>query len=107
MRDFYDHEIHIYNHNILRKSSDYEGLPPEIQQLIDAHVAEHEAALQAPIIAQQQAEAEAQQAEKEGQQQQTQQDQQFQAESKQQDHENKIQQEIIKGKVASQLQTST
>lgn len=56
IRDFQDHEIHIYNHNIFRKSGDYDELPPEIQIAIDAHVAEHEKMLMAPVIEQQQRE---------------------------------------------------
>jgi hypothetical protein len=43
VRDFQDHEIHLYNHNSFRKSKDYDELPPEMQQMVDAHVAEHEA----------------------------------------------------------------
>jgi hypothetical protein len=54
VRDFQDHDTHVYFHNLFRKSSDYEKLPPEIQQLVDDHVNEHIQQLQAPIIAQQQ-----------------------------------------------------
>jgi hypothetical protein len=54
VREFYDHEVHIYIHNLFRKSHEYEQLPPDIQQLIDAHVEQHIQALQAPMIEQQQ-----------------------------------------------------
>lgn len=96
VRDFYDHEIHIYNHNIFRKSSAYEELPPPIQALVDAHVAEHEAALQAPIIAQQQAEMEAQAAQEDKESQKEQ-------DSKQQDHQNKMEQEGMKAQNAMNM----
>jgi hypothetical protein len=56
VRDFQDHDTHIYHHNLFRKSSDYDKLPPEIQQLLDDHVNQHMQALQGPIDAQQQAE---------------------------------------------------
>ncbi|WP_339317929.1 phage portal protein [Paenibacillus sp. FSL R10-2734] len=102
VRDFYDHEIHIYNHNILRKSSDYEGLPPAMQQLIDAHVAEHEAALQEPIIAQQQAEAEAQQAEQESKSNEASAQHDRALELKSMDNQSKVQSEQIKSQTALQ-----
>lgn len=54
VRDFFDHEIHIYHHNVFRKSNEYEELPQEIQQLVDDHVQEHIDALNAPMIEQQQ-----------------------------------------------------
>jgi hypothetical protein len=68
VRDFYDHEIHIYLHNIFRKSSEYDQLPPEIQQLVDEHVQAHVEALQAPMMQEQQAQMEAQQAQQAEQQ---------------------------------------
>jgi hypothetical protein len=42
VRDFQNHEIHVYNHNLFRKSSKYEELPFEAQQIVDKHIAEHE-----------------------------------------------------------------
>jgi hypothetical protein len=42
VRDFQNHAIHVYHHNLFRKSTDYEELPPELQALVDAHIAEHE-----------------------------------------------------------------
>jgi len=38
-RDFFNHEVHIAQHNKFRKSDDYEN--SQFQQQIDAHVAEH------------------------------------------------------------------
>jgi hypothetical protein len=96
VRDFYDHEIHIYNHNMFRKSTAYEELPPPIQAIVDAHVAEHEAALQAPIIAQQQAEMEAQAAQEDKESQKEQ-------DSKQQEHQNKMEQEGMKAQNAMNM----
>lgn len=54
VRDFYDHETHIMAHNRYRKSDDYDQLPPELQQIIDQHVAEHEQYLMAPQMEAQQ-----------------------------------------------------
>ena len=51
VRDFYDHEVHVYMHNAFRKSSVYEELPPEVQQLVDDHVRQHMEALHAPMEA--------------------------------------------------------
>jgi hypothetical protein len=42
VRDFYDHAVHIAAHNRFRKTDDYDRLPPELQAIIDQHVAEHE-----------------------------------------------------------------
>lgn len=42
VRDFQNHAIHVYHHNLFRKSTDYEELPPELQALVDAHIAEHQ-----------------------------------------------------------------
>lgn len=75
VRDFHDHETHIYYHNLFRKSAEYDKLPPELQQVIDNHVNEHVQALQAPMMAQQQA-----------QQQQMQEQQQAQADQQAQLH---------------------
>jgi hypothetical protein len=66
VRDFQDHDTHIYHHNLFRKSSDYEKLPPEIQQVIDDHVNQHMQQIQAPMIQQQQ-EQQQQQAEAQAQ----------------------------------------
>lgn len=60
VRDFQDHEVHVYLHNMFRKSSDYDKLPPEIQQLIDNHVEEHMQYLQGPMMEQEQANEEQQ-----------------------------------------------
>ncbi|PEF60926.1 hypothetical protein CON35_28125, partial [Bacillus cereus] len=54
VRDFYDHEVHVYMlymHNAFRKSSVYDELPPEVQQLVDDHVRQHMDMLYAPMEA--------------------------------------------------------
>lgn len=61
VRDFQDHDVHIYNHNVFRKSHVYDELPPEVQELVDAHVAEHEQMLMAPMLEQQQQQMQMQQ----------------------------------------------
>lgn len=45
VRDFYNHTIHILEHNKFRKGSDYEKMG-EYQQFIDAHIAEHQLYIQ-------------------------------------------------------------
>lgn len=52
-RDFEDHVAHIAVHNRLRLSTDYRALGPEGQKLVDAHVLQHQAFLQAALAAQQ------------------------------------------------------
>lgn len=47
VRDFQNHQIHVHNHNLFRKTSDYEHLPFPAQQLVDKHIAEHEAMMKA------------------------------------------------------------
>lgn len=42
VRDFHDHMVHLYQHNLFRKSHEYDELPPEIQQLLDDHVKQHQ-----------------------------------------------------------------
>lgn len=49
VRDFFNHQVHIFKHNKLRKSSEYEKMPPEIQQAIDLHVQQHEGFLMPPM----------------------------------------------------------
>lgn len=59
VRDFYDHAVHIDEHNIFRKSDDYEKLPPSVQRFVDEHVQEHIDILEAPMREQQAAEQQA------------------------------------------------
>lgn len=42
VRDFYNHQVHINEHNKFRKGGDYNEMPPEMQQIVDSHVKEHE-----------------------------------------------------------------
>ena len=41
VRDFEDHQVHIEEHDKMRKSMEYMELPPQAQQLIDSHVDKH------------------------------------------------------------------
>lgn len=102
VRDFYDHEVHIQVHNRFRKTQEYDDLPPELQAIIDQHVAEHEQTLMAPQIAQQQQQQAAEQAQVEKQSQEADKDRQFQAATKMQDHYNTMEREGIKGQMAMQ-----
>ncbi|AFU12940.1 Phage protein [Bacillus thuringiensis MC28] len=61
VRDFYDHDVHVYIHNSFRKSSLYDELPPEVQQLVDEHVQQHMEALNAPMEADKQQQMEQEQ----------------------------------------------
>lgn len=45
VREFYNHEVHVAQHNRFRKSEEYEMLDPAVQQLIDMHVQMHTEAL--------------------------------------------------------------
>ena len=51
-RDFYNHEVHVMEHNKFRKSVEYEELEPQVQQAIDMHVEEHQMILQPPALPQ-------------------------------------------------------
>jgi hypothetical protein len=42
VRDFFNHAVHIEEHNRWRKTKKYEALPPDQQQIIDFHVKAHE-----------------------------------------------------------------
>lgn len=42
VNDWDNHEVHIEFHNRFRKSQGYEMLPPEIQEIVDEHVQQHE-----------------------------------------------------------------
>lgn len=125
VRDFYDHQVHIEEHNRFRKGDEYDELPPEAQGLIDQHVAEHMQYLQAPMMqAQQQEQAAVQQqtdaagkaeadkaaqaaeqadkqaaqaaADKEA-------DRQHQARTQANDHYNKMEQETVKAQTALEI----
>lgn len=41
VRDFYNHEIHLKEHNRFRKGETYNAMPIEIKEIIDAHCNEH------------------------------------------------------------------
>lgn len=107
VRDFQDHEVHLYHHNLFRKTSAYDELPPEIQKLIDAHVAEHEQILTAPMMAEmqmaqdqqsQQTQADQEGKEKDHQNAMTQKsaDQEHNMAMKQTEHQNAMQKERLK-----------
>lgn len=85
VRDFYDHEVHVYAHNSFRKSSMYDELPPEVQKLVDDHVNEHLNILNAPMVQQQQQQEQMQQQMMQQQQDQHQQEQMMQHQQRQED----------------------
>lgn len=39
--DWHNHEAHMYEHNRLRKTADYEGFPDQVKQLFTDHIAAH------------------------------------------------------------------
>jgi hypothetical protein len=41
VRDYYNHEAHVKEHNKFRKSEMYMQLPPEFKGFVDGHVAQH------------------------------------------------------------------
>lgn len=102
-------EVHVYIHNTFRKTSRYRTLDPILRQLVDIHYQKHMDRLQAPLIAQQQAEQgmiEGQQnGEKENQAAQSEEAEkgrQHQTQMKQMDIESKANSENIKGQIALQ-----
>ena len=98
-----DDEIHIYQHDLFRKGSVYRNEMDDAQRaFVDMHYQQHIDALQAPIIAQQQAEAAAMQQQQQQESESADKERQFQAESKQQDHSMKLEQEALKGNMAMQ-----
>lgn len=99
-RDFQDHEIHIYNHNVFRKSGQYDELPPEIQAAVDAHVAEHEQLLMAPMMEQQQQQMQMQQQQAEKTAQEADKNRNHQRVMKQDEYSSKSAQEALKAEVA-------
>jgi len=58
---WHNHEVHMYEHNKMRKTAEYDRFPPVLQQLVAEHIAQHEAlvaeAEQAAIMKHQQMEA--------------------------------------------------
>jgi hypothetical protein len=112
-------EVHVYIHNTFRKTSRYRTLDPILRQLVDIHYQKHMDRLQAPLIAQQQAEQgmiqgqqQDQQAQQQGEQQklaaqsqEADKGRQHQTQMKQMDIQSKIQSETIKGQIA--LQTAS
>lgn len=102
VRDFYDHAAHIEVHNRFRKSDEYDNLPPEFQAMIDQHVAEHEQALMAPIIAQQQQQMQMQQEQAAQQAEADEKSHEREQAAKMQDHYNTMEREGMKANVALQ-----
>lgn len=100
VRDFQDHDIHIYNHNAFRKSNKYDELPPEVQALVDAHVAEHEQMLMAPIIAEQQQQMQMQQQQEETTAQEADKNREHQRTMKQDEMSSRMNQEALKAETA-------
>ena len=102
VRDFYDHQTHLEMHNRFRKGNYYDGLPPELQAIIDQHCAEHEPALMAPQIAQQQAQMQQAMMQQQAQAEQEEAKHRRQLEMKAFDAELNLQREILKQQTALQ-----
>lgn len=91
-----DDEVHIYIHNTFRKTSRYREMPPELRFLVDHHYQQHLDRLNAPMVAQQQAEAAAaaqQSAESDK-------NRQHQAQMRKADHAAAMQRDLIKAETA-------
>ena len=39
---WHNHEVHLYEHNRMRKTAEYEEFPPELKQVFAAHIQQHE-----------------------------------------------------------------
>lgn len=103
-----DHAVHIYNHNLLRKSSIYrKDMDDVMRAMVDMHIEEHERAMNAPMIAQQQqqiamaqAQSEQQQAELAAKAEEAEKNRQHQLAIKQGDQEASLLKETIKSQTA-------
>lgn len=51
-RDFFNHEVHVAQHNKYRKGDEYVDMQPEAQQIIDNHIAEHMNFIMAAMMSQ-------------------------------------------------------
>lgn len=107
-----DDEVHIRIHNTFRKGMRYRKMPPEMRQMVDIHYQKHMDRLQAPMLAQQQAEQEmmmnqqqGEQKNQEAQSQEAEKGRQHQAQMKQMDMMSKENSDRIKGQIA--LQTAS
>lgn len=50
-RDFFNHEVHLMEHNKFRKSAEYEELPDQLKLIIDMHVEEHQQYVMQSLLA--------------------------------------------------------
>lgn len=91
-----DDEVHIYIHNTFRKTSAYRDLPPEMRFLVDQHYQQHVDRLQAPQIAQQQAE----QAAQAQQQAEADKNRQHQSQMRQEDHQAAMKRDALKAETS-------
>jgi hypothetical protein len=48
--DFYNHEVHVKEHNKFRKGETYDSMPPEMQNAINAHVQLHLTSIMQKIL---------------------------------------------------------
>lgn len=46
--DWHNHEVHLYEHNRVRKTADYEDYPDEVKQLFNEHIAAHQEFIKPP-----------------------------------------------------------
>jgi hypothetical protein len=111
-----DDEAHIFVHNTFRKTSRYRKMPIELRQAVDIHYQKHVDRLQAPMVAQQQAEQgmvqgqqQDQQAQQQGEQQklvaqsqEADKGRQHQMQMKQMDIQSKANSDRIKGEISLQ-----
>jgi hypothetical protein len=96
-----DDDVHLYNHNSLRKGSEYrKKMSPALRALVDIHFQQHLDKLQAPIIAQQQAEMAAQQKQMQSDQDNANAERQHQQAMKKQDQDAALQRDMLKSQTA-------
>lgn len=95
-----DDEVHIQIHNTFRKTSRYRTMPPELRQMVDMHYQKHVDRINAPMIAAQQAEAEAAEGQEKAQAEEGDKNRKHQSEMKQMDQQAKLQSDLIKAETA-------
>ncbi|WP_027085405.1 portal protein [Cohnella panacarvi] len=91
-----DDEVHIQLHNTFRKTARYRKMPPELRFMVDQHYQQHVDRINAPMLAQQQAEAAA----KAGQAEEAEKGRKHQLDMKQMDNEAKAASDMLKAETA-------
>lgn len=91
-----DDEVHILIHNVFRKTSRYRKLDPALRKMVDLHYQKHVDRVNAPMLAQQQAEMEAAKVQQESSSKESEAARQHQTQMKGMDQTAKLQSDVMK-----------